>query len=342
MRILRTLLFILLILIVLFLLISLFLPSTVHVDESITIKSTVNNSFSQINNLKNWQKWSPYQQSDQKMLIKISVPSEGIVAKQSWVSKEIGNGSISIREVIPDKSISGDLIYDNDTKALSLWEFEPAVEGTKLTWGIDVIDLSYPFGRWSGLFMGNNIHNTIQRGLNNIKSLLESSNPIPRTMVYTSYGKTSEVTESEMHSMIILSIKDSCKIENFSAKFKEMYAEINSYLKATNSKQIAPPFAIYHTWNPKGLSVFEACIRINKYLKNKDRIIFTEVPQYKIASVIHYGPYGTIGSAYDILEKYIKNNNKSIANDPREVYLTDPSLVNDSTRWETQVYYPIR
>ena len=71
MRIIRTILFILLILIVLFLLISLFLPSTVHVDESITIKSTVNNSFSQINNLKNWQKWSPYQQSDQKMLIKI-------------------------------------------------------------------------------------------------------------------------------------------------------------------------------------------------------------------------------------------------------------------------------
>ena len=341
MKILRTLLFILLILIILFLLISLFLPSTVHVDESITIKSNVNNTFSQINNLKNWQKWSPYQQSDPKMLIKISLPSEGIGAKQSWVSKEIGNGSISIREVIPDKSISGDLIYDNDTKALSLWEFEPAVEGTKLTWSIDVIDLSYPFGRWAGLFMGNNIHNTIQRGLNNIKSLVES-NLITKPVIYSSYGKTSEVTESEMHSMIILSIKDSCKIEEFSIKFKEMYAEINSYIKATNSKQIAPPFAIYHSWNPKGLSVVEACIRINKYLKNKGRIIFTEVPQYKIASVIHYGPYSTIGSAYDILEKYIKNNNKSIANDPREVYLTDPSLVNDSTRWETQVYYPIR
>ena len=341
MRILRTLLFILLILIVLFLLISLFLPSTVHVDDSITIKSPVNSAFSQINNLKNWQKWSPYLQTDPKTIIKLSIPSEGIGAKQSWISNEVGNGSISIREVIPDKSISGDLIYNNNTKALSLWEFEPAVEGSKLTWGIDVIDLSYPFGRWAGLFMGNNIHNTIQRGLNNIKTLLES-NPIPKTMVYTSYGKTSEVTESEIHSMIMLSIKDSCRIEDFSAKFKEMYAEINSYIRSTNSKQIAPPFAIYHSWNPKGLSLVEACIRINKYIKNKGRVIFTEGPQYKIVSVIHYGPYSTVSSAYGILEKYIKNNNKSIANDPREVYLTDPSLVSDSTRWETQVYYPIR
>lgn len=336
MRILKAFGIILLVLVVLFLVIAIFLPSKFHLRETIEINSPVSSVFEQVNKFSNWSKWSPFQENDPDMLTTYEGKESGLGAIMKWQSKE-ANGSLMWTEVVNDYSLKGEMIIENMDKSMIYFEFEKTPMGCYVSWAIDIDDLSYPLGRWKGVFMKSKLTDYFQKGLFNLKSICDNG-----ILIIKSKWHTSEVFEKEVSPITALSIKDSCTIDNFSSKFEEIYSSINEYMKKMKVEQAGYPFCVYYNWNPNGVIVFEAGIPINKNVNGKGRIQLSELSGGKTLMVSQFGPYETTGDAHNAIDKYMKDKGLECVGAPWEVYITDPGAEPDTAKWETQIYYPIR
>ena len=107
MKLLKRIGIILLAVIVLLVVISFMLPSKIHVERSAAIGAPANVVFMQVNNLRNWNNWMPYNKIDPEMKIEYNGKEEGTGAGYSWSSEnsQVGNGKITITESKPNELI---------------------------------------------------------------------------------------------------------------------------------------------------------------------------------------------------------------------------------------------
>ncbi|HEY3250250.1 MAG TPA: GyrI-like domain-containing protein [Ignavibacteria bacterium] len=54
-----------------------------------------------------------------------------------------------------------------------------------------------------------------------------------------------------------------------------------------------------------------------------------------------YGPYTKLYEGWNAMMEYVKDNIKASSN-PFEVYATDPEKEPDSSKWLTEIYFPIQ
>lgn len=65
------------------------------------------------------------------------------------------------------------------------------------------------------------------------------------------------------------------------------------------------------------------------------------LPGGAIACTIHRGPYDKLHEAYAALEKWIEGEGLKPAGAPWEIYITDPTEVEDPEEWQTEVCWPV-
>ena len=89
-------------LIVILLVIGFMLPSKVHVEQTVVIDAPIDRVYSQVYDLRNWEKWSPYKKMDPLMELSYSNPAFGQGAFYVWDSEvpELGKGKLTIAEAI--------------------------------------------------------------------------------------------------------------------------------------------------------------------------------------------------------------------------------------------------
>ncbi len=181
MGILKKVLLFLLGLIILMAIATIFLPSKSHVERSLTINAPASNVYAQVVNFKNWEKWSPWKKADPTMKLSYSSANPvGKGASYSWVGEKSGEGTMSILSEIPNKEIKTKLDFKDMGTSYGTWKFEPAGNGTKVTWGFDS-ELS-GFSKWFGLMMDGQLGGQFEEGLADIKKLAESMpavSPVP-------------------------------------------------------------------------------------------------------------------------------------------------------------------
>jgi len=73
-----------------------------------------------------------------------------------------------------------------------------------------------------------------------------------------------------------------------------------------------------------------------------DDIIFKTIPAIKVASVLHKGPYETIGAAYAFVMKWVEDNNYVCCDFPRESYIDGIWNKENPAEWLTEIQVPIK
>ena len=58
--------------------------------------------------------------------------------------------------------------------------------------------------------------------------------------------------------------------------------------------------------------------------------------------VSYMGPYEGTPAGHEAAETYIKTNNLEVIGAPWEKYVTDPMTEKDSTKWLTEICYPVK
>ena len=165
----------LLILIVLLALVGLLLPSTYHVERSISIKGKSADVFQYINNLKTWPDWTVWNAAKYPDLKQeFHEPSSGAGASYSWTSKQTGDGTMKLVSADPEKGIAYELDFEHGKyPSKGVIKTEAAGDSVKVTWTNEGELGMNPIGRYFGLMMDSFLGPDFQKGLENLKEKVE-------------------------------------------------------------------------------------------------------------------------------------------------------------------------
>ncbi|MFC5270235.1 SRPBCC family protein [Adhaeribacter terreus] len=322
-------------LIALLIAVSFLLPGKVRVERSLIMKANAETTFEQVNNLKNWEKWSPWHQMDSNMQLTYEGPQAGQGAKYSWISEELGNGSLTIAESKSSQNIKTAMDFGDMGTSFAEYKFEPVSEGTKVTWIMDSDSKDMPWqfyvpSKYMNLFMDDMLGKDFEKGLNNLKEVVEKMPAAPAFAV----------VEKAVPTVQVLSIKTVCSQEELSDKLGELYGRMVAEMQKNKLEFAGHPSAIYHKYDPKAIE-FEAIIPVNKAGKTNGEIVAKKVKGGPVAMISHYGPYEGTYNAHMAMDKWLQENNKQVKGAPWEVYVTDPGKEKDPAKWLTEIYYPL-
>jgi hypothetical protein len=117
-------------------LVSLFFPRQYKIERSIAINLPVQETFAYLNEVENWQDWSPWNQNlDSTMRFFYSQNKSGIGAAQYFRGNLIGIGRFRIIESLPNEKIQFNLSLDHGFMNINQTFLFSSVDGkTQLTW----------------------------------------------------------------------------------------------------------------------------------------------------------------------------------------------------------------
>ena len=178
MEVFYTVIFSILGLIIILSLVGFLLPKTSHVERSIVIKKPKEEVFAHINNLKKWVVWSPWSERDPDMSQTFSGPEEGKGAQYEWKgNRKVGQGKMQILESQPFDYVRWNLQFGhNNMPTTASFKLEEQDGTTKVTWSFDAELSNNPTSRYMGIMMKGFIGNDYEKGLENLKNLMESVN----------------------------------------------------------------------------------------------------------------------------------------------------------------------
>ncbi len=158
-------------LIVLLIVISFLLPSEHRIETSIKINAPIQIVFDQVNDLRNWESWSPWKAMDPMMEMTYSNPPAGQGAFYNWQSKNphVGNGKLILTEVVPFKRIVTAMDFEEWDDGTAEFTFEEEKGSVKVTWGMTHQVGGHPIRKYGMLFQKGILRKTFYRGLETIK-----------------------------------------------------------------------------------------------------------------------------------------------------------------------------
>jgi effector-binding domain-containing protein len=287
-----------------------------------------------VNNIKSGSKWSYWETHDPNIKSTYEGPESGKGAIHHWESehRRVGKGTMTYLEVHEPEHIVGQLSMEGMSNNIE-WKFAPADSGTKTSLGINM-DMPFYTRFFPGLFMENWIGEDFEKNLSALKTYMESQPRQPEM-------KTWIVEEVNTPSLTVLTIRTTTPATDISATLGQAYGKLTAEMQKQGLSFAGPPLAIYHSYSDEKVDI-EAGLQVNKPGKSSGDINAKELPATKALKVDYFGPYNNLKAAYSYIDQWIKNNNKTVTGPPWEAYVTDPGSEPDSSKWLTQIYYPIQ
>lgn len=157
--------------------IGLFLPERVHIERSTIIDAPAGPVYKILSGFERFNEWSPWYPLDPDAEYIVSNPGHGAGASFAWTSDKpgVGSGTQQIIDTEENQLVQIKLDFGPQGKALASYLLEPAGnEKTRVTWAMDT-DFGYDLvGRYVGLTFETWVGDDYERGLANLKALVES------------------------------------------------------------------------------------------------------------------------------------------------------------------------
>lgn len=175
MRFLRNLLIFVVLVVVAAVAVAYVLPRQVPVERSVVIAAPPEEVFPYLNSLQRAAEWSPWLGIDPEVQLAYEGPEEGVGNTLAWVSEHpnVGSGRQEITASEPNSRVESSLEFGDMGTAMAWFALEPEGTGTRVTWGMMADMGMNPVGRWMGLMMDRWVGADYERGLANLKALVE-------------------------------------------------------------------------------------------------------------------------------------------------------------------------
>src|SRR6266849_5891596 len=153
-------------------------PSDFRITRSATIAAPPEAVFAQVNDLHNWEAWSPWAKLDPNAKSTYEGPAAGVGAAFAWSgNNQIGEGRMTVTESRPNELVRFKLDFLNPFKATNTAEFTFKPEGnqTAVTWSM--YGKNSFIGKAIGLFINcyKMVGGQFEQGLAQMKSVAEAA-----------------------------------------------------------------------------------------------------------------------------------------------------------------------
>ena len=152
-------------------------PAHYHVERSVAVSAPAEIVYAQLEDLRKWAAWSPWEKIDPNMKKTYEGPERGVGASYSWQgNKDVGSGKMTIASAEPPKRISYKLEFFEPMAGEAAATMSVAKAGESqqnVTWGMD--GESNFVGKLFGVFMDMDkmIGGQFESGLEKLKSIAE-------------------------------------------------------------------------------------------------------------------------------------------------------------------------
>lgn len=340
MKILKRIGLVVVLLLAVYIVLALIAPSKMHVERKTVIMTSAATVFDEINTIKQWQQWSYWDNIDPKMQSTYEGPESGVGAVHKWTSENdsVGNGTLTIMKSEPTSLVECKLEFEGMGAAVSGWNIKDTVGGVCVT---AYMDGETPFlMRPMMLFMDMDaiLGSDFEKTLAGLKKHCESLPSPEMTAEYT-------MEISPLPAMKLMTIADSCNAAELGQKFGGLYGEIGAEMKKQGLNQNGPVLAIYDRADrrPDGTMyfVFRAGVPVDAAGKSAGKVQYQETASSNAVKCNYYGGYSNLSACHDAIDKYITANGKKINGPAWELYVSDPGMEPDSTKWLTEIYYQV-
>ncbi len=323
------------------LLASLFLSDKAHLERSTEINADAAIAFNMINDVKRWEEWSPWHELDSLTEWQFSEFTVGEGSWYSWNSNnpDVGKGKLTIVESKPNSYIKTKMDFDGMGTSYAEYIFTPnETGGFKLTWTMDTNGEGMPwyfipFSRYFNLFLEKLIGPDYEKGLAKIKELSETT---PK-LIIAGFDATVKV----LPTMQYISERRFVGFADIAKNIGDIYSNLMALLQQQNTAPAGAPFTINYKADVNGVDM-EAALPVANTINVTAPVNFSKLNAGKCLVVAYKGSYNSIGSVYQPALQWIKDNNHVLNGAPMEFYVTDPMLEKDTTKWLTEVVFPIK
>lgn len=145
----------------------------------------------------------------------------------------------------------------------------------------------------------------------------------------------------EIEAQKYISIRESFTDKSIIAeKMGIAYGELMAFLGKKEIKPTGSPIAIYHKFSQDTIEM-ESAFPIVEECEVEGRLNITEISAGTVAMTTHWGDYNLLEKTYELIEIWLKENNKTVVGSPWEIYVNDPQMEKDTNKWQTDIYFPI-
>jgi hypothetical protein len=153
-------------------------PDRFRVTRSATVSAPPQAVFAQVDDLRKWEAWNPWQKVDPAMKLTFSGPPTGVGASYAWAgNKDVGEGRLTIVESRPNDLVRIKLEFMKPFTATNIatFTFRPEGNQTSVTWSME--GMNNYFAKAMHLFMNMDrmVGGEFENGLADIKKAAEAT-----------------------------------------------------------------------------------------------------------------------------------------------------------------------
>lgn len=106
-----------------------------YISRSIRITAPIETVFAQVNDLENWNTWSPWKAMDPGMEIEYGPSRVGAGAWYRWSGEKAGEGRLTITRSVPHESVETSIDFGSMGMGSGSWRFSGNDGAVDVTWG---------------------------------------------------------------------------------------------------------------------------------------------------------------------------------------------------------------
>ena len=313
-----------------------------EIEESRIINAPTPLLFGEVNDLSNWTNWSPWA-NEENANISLSEDTRGENAALAWESSEMRDGSLTTMAVIPHTSIEQNLTIETSlgqSNSRLLWNFEPLEEGTRITWRIEG---RQSFKEKLAFIIQDEDLTEIYRP--KIEQSLEGlEREITRQMEQYSINVDGVTQHGGGYYMFSTTATRTVEVNTRAA---EMIRQVSNYMERNNISISGKPFVIYNQRDEQnGTTIFSAALPTPSQVitPSGSPVVAGYLPPQRVVKTTLKGNHKNAPEAWETAYSFINENGLQVEPEgtPFEVYITNPAEEPNPARWITEIYIPLR
>lgn len=314
-----------------------------HIEETRIIPAPAEVVFNEVNEYHNWQNWEPWSLEAEDMVIKYDEKTRGKDAGYSWKSESMGDGRIRTLDAKPFSSIDQEISFDTPfgTSTSDIyWKFNQMEDSTKVTWGMkgtqsfmEKLAFSFQSETLSGM-----MRPMFRKGLENLE------NSVTKKMDKFTINIDGVIQHGGGYYMYTTT---ATKTSQVNQQMQKMISDVRTYMEENNIEISGKPFTLFNERDENaGTAIFSAGIFTPSQVvtPNNSRVLNGNLPNQKVLRATLKGNYKNLPDAWNTAYDYIEENSLELneEEDVFEVYITGPENSSNPAEWVTQIHFPIK
>ena len=153
-------------------------PAEFRVARSTTMSAPPQVIFAQVDDLRKWETWNPWQKKDPAMKLNFAGPAAGPGASYAWVgNKDVGEGRLTIIESRPNDLVRIKLEFMKPFAATNIatFTFKPEGNQSAVTWSMEGKNNYFAKALHLVMNMDRMVGGEFEKGLADMKKVAEAA-----------------------------------------------------------------------------------------------------------------------------------------------------------------------